>query len=73
MNKIDKILIIMAVFMVFFVAAVFYVFVKVGSEPSTLIAVVGGAVIAEIIALCKIKVGKQRIELKDKENGQNAC
>ena len=63
MNGTDKILTIIAVFMLLFVAAVLWLFYKVGSEPSTLIAVVGGAIIAEIIALCKLKAGKKRLNM----------
>jgi len=67
MNGTDKILTIMAIFMLLFVAAILWLFYKTSSEPSTLIAVVGGAVIAEIIALCKLKAGKKRLEMRDKD------
>lgn len=63
MNGTDKILLILGTFMLLFVAAVLWLFYKVGSEPSTLIAVVGGAVIAEIIVLCKLKAGKRRLNM----------
>lgn len=63
MNGTDKILLILGVFMLLFTAAVLWLFYKTSSEPSTLIAVVGGAVIAEIIALCKLKSGKKRLNM----------
>lgn len=63
MNGTDKILAILGIFMFLFVAAVLWLFYKVGSEPSTLIAVVGGAIIAEIVALCKLKAGKRRLNM----------
>lgn len=69
MNKIDRYLLIMGIFLVLFIAAVFYVFLKVGSEPTVLVAGVVGAVIAEIIVLMRIKIGKPRQNYRDK-NGE---
>ncbi len=67
MNGTDKILTMLGLFMLLFVGIILWIFYKVNSEPSTLIAVVGGAVIAEIIALCKLKAGKQRQKQGDNE------
>lgn len=65
MNKIDKILIMLGIFLVLFVAAILAVFVLTeGNEPTALVTVVGGALIAEVLALCKIKAGKQREKLE---------
>ena len=69
MNGTDKILLILGIFMLLFVIAVLWLFHEQGNEPSTLIAVVGGAIIAEIIALCKLKSGKKRLNMdKQDEN-----
>lgn len=67
MNGTDKILLILGIFMLFFVIAVLWLFYEKGGEPSTLIAVVGGAIIAEIVALCKLKSGKKRLNM-DKQD-----
>jgi hypothetical protein len=66
MNGTDKILAILGTFMLLFVITILCLFHEHGNEPSTLIAVVGGAVIAEIIALCKLKSDKRQLNA-DKE------
>ena len=70
MNGTDKILLILGIFMLLFVIAVLWLFHEQGNEPSTLIAVVGGAVIAEIIALCKLKSGKRRLKMDEHDNSK---
>lgn len=70
MNGTDKILLILGIFMLLFVIAVLWLFHEQGNEPSTLIAVVGGAIIAEIIALCKLKAGKRRLKMDEQDNGK---
>ena len=65
-NKIDKILLILGSFMLLFVLACLWLFHEHGSEPSTLITVIGGAVIAEVIALCAIKIDGERTSRKKK-------
>ena len=60
MNTTDKILIILGTFFVLFVAAVLWVFVRVGAEPTVLVGATAGALIAEILILFRIKTGKQR-------------
>ncbi len=70
LNGTDKILVMLSLFMLAFIITVFIIFVKVGSEPSTLITVVGGAVIAELLALLVNKANKRKQEIlkKDKCN-----
>jgi ABC-type protease/lipase transport system fused ATPase/permease subunit len=67
MNGTDKILAILGAFMLLFVIAILFLFHEHGNEPSTLIAVVGGAIIAEIAALCKIKTDKRQLDAEKEE------
>lgn len=70
MNKIDRMLACLGIFMLLFVPAVLVVFVITGgNEPTMLVGGITAAVVAEILALCRIKTGKQRQEYKDK-NGE---
>lgn len=71
MNKIDKILIILAVFMVLFIAAVLVIFWHTGAEPTVLVGGVATAVVTEILALCRIKTGRK--EKDDEQSGGTDC
>ena len=62
MNTTDKILIILGTFFVLFVAAVLWVFVREGAEPTVLVGATAGALVTEILILFRIKAGKQRME-----------
>ena len=66
-KSLDIALLIMVAFFIPFVAATFYVFVKVGSEPTVLVGGVTASVLAEIFACMWIKINKG----KDKRNGRN--
>jgi uncharacterized integral membrane protein len=68
MNGTDKILIILGVFMLCFTAAVLWLFYKTSSEPTVLITVVGGAIVAELVALFKLKAEKKRKRKKEDED-----
>lgn len=68
MSKTNKILLALSIFMVIFVSVVLWIFYKTSAEPSVLITVVGGAVITEIVALCKLKTQKRKIAAKKEES-----
>lgn len=48
-----------------FVVAVLWIFAKTGLEPVVLVGAVAAAVIGEIIALLRIKIGKQKQEVQN--------
>ena len=68
MKTMDRILLILGLFFLAFVVAVLWIFAKTGLEPVVLVGAVAAAVIGEIIALLRIKIGKQKQEEK-----QNDC
>ena len=59
MKTMDRILLILGLFFLAFVVAVLWIFAKTGLEPVVLVGAVAAAVIGEIIALLRIKIGKQ--------------
>lgn len=65
-RTLDKALLIMSVLFVLFSAAVLLVYWHTGSEPAVLVGGWCAAVLGEIIACTRIKLGKQRIEHKEK-------
>ncbi len=67
LNGTDKILTILSIFMLLFVIAILVIFVITKDEPSTLITVIGGAVIVEILALAKLKTDKRKQEILEKD------
>lgn len=73
MKTLDKVLLILGVFFLLFVAADFYVFLKTnGGEPTMLVGGVVAVVLGEIIACLRIKMGKIRQSYADKnENREN--
>ena len=64
MKTMDKILLILGLFFLAFVVAVLWIFAKTGLEPVVLVGAVAAAVIGEIIALLRIKIGKQKQEVQ---------
>jgi len=67
MNTIDRILLILGIFFLAFVVVVLWIFAKTGLEPTVLEGIVGAAVISEIIALLRIKIGKQKQEVQNND------
>ena len=65
-GALDKALLIMSVLFVGFSAAVLAVYWHTGSEPSVLVGGWCAAVLGEIIACTRIKLGKQREDYQDK-------
>lgn len=71
-RTLDIVLIVLGVFFVLFVAAVFWAFVKTGgSEPSVLVGAVAAVVLGEIMACLRIKMGKIRAEYQQKNDEEN--
>lgn len=60
MKTTDKILIILGVFMLLFITAVLWIFVRIGNEPAVLVGGVTAAVVGEIIALLQIRREKEK-------------
>lgn len=72
MGNLDKALLLMASFFLFFTAAVLFIFWQTGgSEPTVLVGGVCAAVLGEIVACTRIKIGKQRDKYHDKYEGNN--
>lgn len=67
MSKTNKILLALSIFMLIFVSVVLWIFYETGNEPGVLITVVGGAVVTEIIALCKLKTQKRKLTARKEE------
>ena len=67
-KSLDIALLIMVAFFVLFVAATFYVFVRVGSEPTVLVGGVTAAVLAEIFACMWIKIDKGKSKRKEQQD-----
>ncbi len=57
-----------SVFLILFTAAILYIFLRIGAEPSTLIVSVFGAAMGQYWNLASIK--KKKIDKEMKENGK---
>lgn len=68
-KSLDIALLLLGSFLVLFIAAVLYVFLKVGMEPVELVKAVTAATLAEIFACMAIKLDNNKRKGKEKKDG----